>query len=164
MKPIFEKSPELLYISLNYLHNGLSMRQRAIFLTTGVISITIGIATIVTGHFTDNIYSLLETIIVLLLGLSGVLFTPKNLPFSMRKFVRISENSIKFKTHAFVVRRKFLWDDIEQIEINDKAIRIHLEYSSKPRIISLRSVSYNDFSTLNKQVVDMCMARNIDMI
>lgn len=164
MNPIFEKSPELLYISLNYLHNGLSMRQRAIFLTMGIGAIAIGTATIIAGHFTDNIYSMLQTLIVLILGVTGVLFTPKNLPFSMRKFVRISENSIKFKTHAFVVRRKFLWDEIEQIEINEKAIRIYLEYSSKPRVISLRSVSYNDFSALNKQVVDMCVARNIDMV
>lgn len=153
---------EILYINLNYTHHNLSPKIRIETMVTGIIMLSAGICC--TIWHDGNIFALVSGILNIAVGLIGFLFAQRRLPDFAKKFIRLSENSIKIKNSWFIPRRKFIWDDIDKIEITRENLLITTDYSSRVKSFDLMSVSYEDYNTLHKLIVDNCLERNIDMI
>ena len=153
---------ELLYVDLNYIHHALSPKTRIATLALGVCTLCVGVWSIVQNG--GNIAALASGIVNAAIGTTAFLFSMRHLPSFAKKFIRLSENSVKIKNHWFIPRHKFPWEDIEKIEITRENIKITTDYSSKTKVYDIMGVSYDDFNVLHKQIVDNCLERNIDMI
>ena len=153
---------EILYVDLNYIHHALSPKTRVATLTLGVCTLGIGVWGIVQNG--GNIAALASGIVNAAIGTTAFLFSMRHLPSFAKKFIRLSESSVKIKNHWFIPRHKFCWEDIEKIEITRENIKITTDYSSKTKVYDIMSVSYEDYNVLHKQIVDNCLERNIDMI
>ena len=155
---------EIIKVDLNYIHSSLSPRTRTTTLIIGIAMITAG-SWGVYGNHTDLLSSgFVNSVINIVIGIGGLLFSMRHLPDFAKKYIRLSENSIKFKKHWFFPRRKFVWDDIDKIEITRENVKITTDYSNKVKVFDLSSVSYEDYDLLHKSIVDTCLERNIDMI
>lgn len=153
---------EILYIDLNYIHRVLSPKVRFVTMGSGSIILAVGIwCTVSCGNSTPALISGLANIIV---GGLAFLFSQRQVPIFAKKFIRLSENSIKIRNTWFFPRNKFVWDDIEKIEITRETLSITSDYSSKTKFFDLMGVSYDDYNVLHKAIVDICLERNIDMI
>lgn len=153
---------EILYIDLNYIHHVLSPKTRFLTMFSSVIIFATGIWCIYS--YGSNRIPLASGIMNIIVGAIAFLFAQRRLPSFAKKFIRLSENSIKIKNAWFILRHKFVWDDIEKIEINRESIKITTDYSSKTKSFDITNVSYEDYNTLHKMIVDNCLERNIDMI
>ena len=153
---------ELLYVDLNYIHHALSPKTRIATLALGVCTLGVGAWSIVQNG--GNIAALASGIVNAAIGTTAFLFSMRHLPSFAKKFIRLSESSVKIKNHWFIPRHKFPWEDIEKIEITRENIKITTDYSSKTKVYDIMGVSYDDFNVLHKQIVDNCLERNIDMI
>ncbi|MBO7477885.1 MAG: hypothetical protein J6U04_08135 [Salinivirgaceae bacterium] len=153
---------EILYVDLNYIHHALSPKTRIATLALGVCTLGVGVWSIVQNG--GNIAALASGIVNAAIGTTAFLFSMRHLPSFAKKFIRLSESSVKIKNHWFIPRHKFPWEDIEKIEITRENIKITTDYSSKTKVYDIMGVSYDDFNVLHKQIVDNCLERNIDMI
>ncbi len=153
---------EILYIDLNYSHRMLSPKTRFVTMFSGAIILATGIWCILS--YDNNAPMLASGILNIIVGTLAFLFSQRRLPNFAKKFIRLSENSIKIKNTWFIPRHKFVWDDIERIVISRESIKITTDYSSKTKVFDLMAVSYDDYNVLHKQMVDNCLSRNIDMI
>jgi len=130
----------------------------------GIGIIAIGIWCIFDSYSDLSISGIASGAANIFIGVAGMLFSLRHLPDFAKKYIRLSENSIKFKKSWFIPRRKFIWDDIDKIEITRDSIRITTDYSDKAKVFELSSVSYEDYNLLHKAIVDTCLEHNIDMI
>ena len=153
---------ELLYVNLNYIHHVLSPKTRVMTMVSGVALIGVGIWCAV--GFAGNWAALASGVLNIVVGGLAFFFSFRHLPSFAKKFIRLSESSIKVKNACFIPRRKFCWEDIEKIEITRENIKITTDYSSKTKVFDIMGVSYEDYNVLHKQIVDNCLERNIDMI
>lgn len=153
---------EILYIDLNYIHRVLSPKTRFVTMFSGAIILAAGIWCILSCD--NNTPMLASGILNIVVGTLAFLFSQRRLPGFAKKFIRLSENSLKIKNTWFIPRHKFVWDDIEKIEISRESIKITTDYSSKTKVFDLMAVSYDDYNVLHKLMVDNCLSRNIDMI
>lgn len=153
---------EILYVDLNYIHHALSPKTRIATFTLGICTLGIGVWSIVQNG--GNIAALASGIVNAAIGATAFLFSMRHLPSFAKKFIRLSESSVKIKNHWFIPRHKFCWEDIEKIEITREHIKITTDYSSKTKVYDIMGVSYEDYNVLHKQIVDNCLGRNIDMI
>ncbi len=153
---------EILYIDLNYIHRVLSPKTRFVTMFSGAIILAAGIWCILSCD--NNTPMLASGILNIVVGTLAFLFSQRRLPGFAKKFIRLSENSLKIKNTWFIPRHKFVWDDIEKIEISRESIKITTDYSSRIKVFDLMAVSYDDYNVLHKLMVDNCLSRNIDMI
>lgn len=155
---------EIIKVDLNYIHSSLSPRMRVNTLIMGLVLIAAGTWGII-EHISEPLDSgFINSILCACVGVTGVLFSFRHLPDFAKKYIRLSESSIKFKKHWFFPRRKFVWDDIDKIEITRDNVKITTDYSNKVKVFDLSSVSYEDYNLLHKSIVDTCLEHNIDMI
>lgn len=155
---------EIIKVNLNYVHNSLSPRTRYITMILGIAIIAIGVWNIVEFNNKLSASAIASSVANIGIGITALLFSLRHLPDFAKKYIRLSENSIKFKKSWFIPRRKFIWDDIDKIEITRDRIKITTDYSDKIKIFELSSVSYDDYNVLHKAIVDTCLEHNIDMI
>ena len=153
---------ELLYVNLNYIHHVLSPKTRVVTMCLG-ISIC-GVGAWCLTQSAGNYAALASGVVNALVGATAFIFSFRHMPNFAKKFIRLSESSVKIKNHWFIPRHKFCWEDIEKIEITRENIKITTDYSSKTKVYDIMGVSYEDYNVLHKQIVDNCLERNIDMI
>ena len=153
---------ELLYVNLNYIHHVLSPKTRVLTMCLG-ISIC-GVGAWCLTQSAGNYAALASGVVNALVGATAFIFSFRHMPNFAKKFIRLSESSVKIKNHWFIPRHKFCWKDIEKIEITRENIKITTDYSSKTKVYDIMGVSYDDYNVLHKQIVDNCLERNIDMI
>lgn len=153
---------EILYVDLNYIHHALSPKTRTVTLILGIGTLGAGIWCLTQS--TGNYAAIVSGVVNSLVGVTAFLFSLRHMPNFAKKFIRLSENSVKIKNHWFIPRHKFPWEDIEKIEISRENIKITTDYSSKTKVYDIMGVSYEDYNVLHKQIVDNCLERNIDMI
>lgn len=152
---------EILYVNLNYVHHGLSPKTRINTMIMGTVVFGCGIWGVIEQTTTP---ALVSGIVNILVGGLAFCFAQRKLPIFAKKFIRLSESSIKFRNKWFWPRRKFKWEDIDSIEMTRDRIKILTDYSSKPRYFELVSVSYEDYDALHKAIVDKCLELDIDLI
>ncbi len=153
---------ELLYVNLNYIHHVLSPKTRVVTMCLG-ISIC-GVGAWCLTQSAGNYAALAGGVVNALVGATAFIFSFRHMPNFAKKFIRLSESSVKIKNHWFIPRHKFCWEDIEKIEITREHLKITTDYSSKTKVYDIMGVSYDDYNVLHKQIVDNCLERNIDMI
>lgn len=153
----------MLNLNLNYTHKNLSPGFRRMAMVLGCILLITGSCGFIFNHH-SAFWPLLNSAINIFLGFAGFNYAMRRLPWFALKYIKITDDSIKFKLSMFTKRKRLNWDEIEQIEISSDNIKIWSELAEKPKSFSLRMVSYDDYQTFNKVVVDIAMQKDIDMI
>ena len=105
---------ELLYVNLNYIHHVLSPKTRVVTMCLG-ISIC-GVGAWCLTQSAGNYAALASGVVNALVGATAFIFSFRHMPNFAKKFIRLSESSVKIKNHWFIPRHKFCWEDIEKIE------------------------------------------------
>lgn len=154
---------EMLNLNVNYTHKNLSPGFRRITLILGFLLFIAGVLGIVFNHH-SALWPFINSILNITLGFLVFFISLKRLPWFVMRYIKITDDSIKFKLNIFTKRSRINWDEIEQIDISQENIKIWQELSSKPRTFSLRSVSYDDYQLLYKVIVDIAMQKDIDMV
>lgn len=154
---------ELLFLNLNYTHRNLSPGSRWKALILGILFLACGILGLVLSKDL-NVITGSNAALNLLAGIMFISFSLRRLAWFMQKYISITDDSVRLKLNAFFPRKKFNWNDIEQIELSHESIKVWSEKITKPLSISLRSVSYDDYQVFYKLMVDICLEKNIDMV
>ena len=154
---------EMLTLNLNYTHRNLSPSFRRTWMAIGTILLITGSLGIFFNYH-STFWLFINSLMNIGVGLVMFFYSLKRLPWFVMRFIKITDDSVKFKLNIFKKRARINWDEIEQIEISSETIKIWQELASKPRTFSLRSVSYDDYHLLHKVVVDMAVQKDIELM
>lgn len=153
---------ESITLNLNYAHKSLSVFFRIIAGIIGLSLIGVGLCGFTCDDNLSKINSL-SYIINIIFGVACLGTVSKYLPNVARRYIKIGELSLRYKLNVFLPQQKFLWNKVEEIEIDRTMMKVRLENEIKPRAILLGSVSYNDFEKLQKAIVEICLDKEIDI-
>lgn len=153
---------ETVNLNLNYAHRSLSVFFRIITGIIGLSLVLIGFCGLLCHDLLNKI-SVLSFIVNLCLGVYFLSTASKYLPELARRYIKIGELSFRYKLNFILPQRKFLWNKVEEIEIDRTMMKVRLENEIKPRTIYLGSVAYNDFEKLQKAILEICLEKEIDI-
>jgi len=153
----------ILDLNLNYGHKNLTAAFRWTSASIGSILIVAAVLGMV-HHSMDQFWMGVNSLLNLGFGIVMLVLSSRRLPTGSRKYFIISNKAVFYKTAIFKLRKKFLWDKVEAVELSTSALKIRIEDENKVRVISLLSVSYQDYELLQKAIVELCMERDIDLV
>ncbi len=154
---------ELLFLNLNYAHRNLSPGSRLNALIFGMVFLGVGAISLMVAEKIMVLYAL-NSGLNLLAGIILISFSSRRLTWFMQKYINVTDDSVRLKLNTLFPRKKFNWNDIEQLELSHESLKVWSEKVTKPMSISLRSVSYDDYQVFYKLMVDICLEKNIDMV
>lgn len=150
-----------LVLNLNYAHKNLSSAFRFTVGPIGLILLFAGIIGLIIGS--DILISNVSFSLNIISGIVLILISSSLLPNFARRYFIVNNAQIKYKLLALGKRQSFNWNQIEQIEIDPKWLRIQLEFKAKIINIPLGIISYQDFELLQKSIIDYCVKKDIDI-
>jgi hypothetical protein len=160
-KKVIEK--DLLNLNLNYAHRNLTNGFRVGGKILSLILFLTGINLLVNTNLLQSAH-ILSAVANIVVAVFALLLSNSYLPKSAKKYFKINNNGIFFKLFGFSSERNIPWDIIEQIEIKRDFLKFRIETEIDIVPVSLLTVSLNDFESLQKQLIEECNKRDIDII